>query len=397
MQLPQSSSKGIRVSETDPKDYCDHTSFEIEAADHAFTFYPNGSDRLEALIEHIESAERTLDVFYYMFQDDSSGTRVRDALTEAAGRGVTVALIIDDFGSDAPEAFFDPLVEAGGSFAIFSARWNVRYLIRNHQKFAIADNSRVMTGGSNVSDHYYDPPEKNGWCDLGVAIEGEVVGKFSEWFELLSEWTRGDGSQLRRLRTMVRNWAPGEGRVQLLMGGPLVRRAHWSYRFKKDLALARRVDMVTAYFGQPRSYRRQIARVARRGKARLIAAGKSDIDATIDLARLYYKMLIRAGAAVFEFQPCKLHMKLIVADDRSYFGSANLDRRSMRVNVELMVRVEDEALAERLRTFMTHLEGASTAADLEWYRQNAGFFTRLRWRLLHWLSIADYRVARSTL
>lgn len=382
-------------AQTPTSDYSDHDSFQVEAQGHAFTFYPRGSDRLEALVDHIDKARETLDVFYYMFQDDKSGHRVRDALVSAAERGVRVHLIIDDFGSDAPIEFFEPLQQAGGRFAVFSADWNVRYLVRNHQKFAVADNARVMTGGSNVSDHYFSTPDDNGWCDLGVAIEGEVVQQFTRWFQLLSEWTESEGSQFRKVRRMIRQWDPGDGPVQLLLGGPLVRRSHWSYRFKKDLAKAARLDLVTAYFGPPRSIRRLIGKVAARGEARLVLAGKSDLDGTIDVARLYYRKLIRKGAEIFEFQPCKLHMKLLVADHNSYFGSANLDRRSVRINIELMVRVQDKQLAERLREFIGHLEQASIRADAKWYRQQTTWFARLRWRFFHWLSLADYRVARS--
>ncbi len=381
-------------SQTPTSDYRDSASFQVKACAHAFTFYPSGSDRLEALLDHIEHAERSLEIFYYMFQDDRSGTQVRDALVAAAQRNVAVHLIIDDFGSDAPSEFFEPLIKAGGRFAIFSADWNVRYLIRNHQKFAIADNSRVMTGGSNVSDQYYNPPEQNGWCDLGVAIEGPVAERFTEWFGLVREWTEGDGSQLRKVRKMIKNWDAGEGPVQLLLSGPLIRRSHWAYQFKKDLGQAQRADLITAYFGPPLSIRRLIARVARRGQVRMITAGKSDLPATIDVARLFYKRLMRAGTRIFEFQPCKLHMKLLIIDGISYFGSANLDRRSVRVNIELMLRVEDPELAQRLREFADNLQGSSTLADQEWYRQHQGFFKRLRWRFYDLLSLADYRLAR---
>ncbi|QFT75946.1 phosphatidylserine/phosphatidylglycerophosphate/cardiolipin synthase family protein [Erythrobacter sp. THAF29] len=376
--------------------YQDADSFQIEAKEHVFTFYPRGSDRFAALLDHIEKAQDTLRVFYYMFQHDEAGKTVRDALVAAVKRGVDVHLIIDAFGSDAPDHFFDPIVEAGGRFDVFSARWSVRYLVRNHQKFVIADGARVMTGGANISDHYYKPPEENGWCDLGVAIEGAVAKQFCDWFALLREWTESDGSQFRRIRNMVKEWDPGDDEpVQLLLGGPLVREGHWAYRFKKDMVKGQRLDLVTAYFAPPGSFRRIMARLAARGRARLITAGVSDIEATIDVARLYYKRLLKAGAKIREFQPCKLHMKLLVVDDKSYFGSANLDRRSIRINVELMVRVRDETLAERLREFIDHLERASVHIDDEWYRRHSSFFTRLRWRFFHFVNLADYTIART--
>lgn len=380
-------------------EYADPPSFTVAAQGHDFTFYPRGTDRLAALIALIEEARESLQLIYYLFDRDTSGTKVRDALVAAAARGVSVDLIVDDFGNDAGAAFFDQLIEAGGKFAIFSPRWSMRYVVRNHQKFAIADGARVLTGGANVSDHYFDPPADNGWCDLSMVITGQVVDKFAEWFVLIKEWVEsaetGRTRQFRRLRTIIKDWDGGEGPVRLLMGGPLVRRGHWAWVFRRDLVEAKQLDTVSAYFSPPRSFRRLVARVARRGDVRMIMAGKSDIDAAIDIARLLYKKLLAAGAQIFEFQPCKLHMKLVLVDDASYFGSANLDKRSLRINLELMVRIEDTALAARLRELVDHMQAASMPVTREWYGREATFFARLRWRMAYWLSLADYRISRA--
>ena len=376
------------------KNYCDAVPFEVSVHGHRFVFYPSGVDRLAALKQHIERAQRSLDVYFYLFKDDDAGALVRNALVAAARRGVQVRLIVDAFGSAASHGFFESLVAAGGSFVEFSPRWNVRYLVRNHQKFVIADGEWVMTGGFNVSDDYFKPPEENGWCDLGVAIEGSVVGQFGRWFAQLQAWTEGWNAQFRAIRQMVSNWNPGNGPVQLLVGGPLLRRAHWAWSFRQDLLRARRLDTVSAYFSPPGIVRRLMAGVAQRGEVRMVTAGKSDIGASIDVARLLFKKLLRSGARIFEFQPSKLHMKLLILDDVSYFGSANLDKRSFRVNVELMVRVEDAALAQRLREFVDHLEQASDEMTPEKYARLATFWNRLAWRFKYLIALADYRVAR---
>ena len=125
-------------------------------------------------------------------------------------------------------------------------------------------------------------------------------------------------------------------------------------------------------------------------------AGKSDIGAAIDMARLLYKKLLAAGVRIFEFQPCKLHMKLLVIDNASYVGSANLDKRSFRINVELMVRIADADVAARLREMIDHLQAASIPVTPQWYARLASPLTRLRWRLAYWMSLADYRVSRLT-
>ncbi len=378
--------------------YCDPPPFTIQAQGHSFTFHPGGADRLTALLGLIGQAQRCLQLCYYLFDSDTSGTLVRDALVAAAARGVSVHLIVDDFGNDAGTAFFEPLIKAGGTFDLFSPRWRTRYLVRNHQKLVIVDGACVMTGGANVSDHYFSPPADNGWCDLSVIIEGPVVQQFTRWFDLLTGWIKdeaaGNTGQLRALRDMVKDWDGGEGPVQLLIGGPLVRHGHWAWQLRKDLLGARRLDTVSAYFSPPRSFRRQIAQVARRGVVRMMMPGKSDIEAAIDMARMLYKKLLRAGARIVEFQPCKLHMKLLVVDDASYVGSANLDKRSLRVNVELMVRIEDAALAARLRELIDHMEAASVPVTREWYARKATLINRMRWQMAYWMSLADYRISR---
>lgn len=379
-------------------DYCDLDPFSLSGAGHDFTFYPHGQDRLKALVALIESAQSSLRVFYYLFDSDTSGTMVRDALAAAARRGVKVDLIVDDFGNDAGAEFFDPLVEAGGTFAIFSPKWGKRYFVRNHQKMTIVDEARVMTGGANVSDHYFAIPAENGWCDLMVLIEGPVVEQFTRWFGLLQSWVdneaQGRTRQLRALRDIVKEWDGGDGPVRLLVGGPLVRKGHWAWCLRQDLVGATRLDTVSAYFSPPRSFRRLFARIGRRGQARMIMAGKSDIAASIDMARLVYGKLLRARVKIFEFGICKLHMKLIVVDDVAYVGSANLDKRSFRINVELMVRIDDPAVAAAMRKLIDHMAESSEPITPAWYARHSTFLNRMRWRIAYWLSLADYRISK---
>lgn len=399
MAPPSPESSARSSPDGDAPDYCDLDPFTATAAGHEFTFYPHGQDRLKALTELIASATTSLRVFYYLFDGDTAGTIVRDALVAAVRRGVAVDLIVDAFGNDAGAEFFAPLVEAGGTFAVFSPKWGARYLVRNHQKFCIADEARVMTGGANVSDHYFAIPADNGWCDLSVLIEGPVVEQFTRWFGLLQSWVaheaEGRTRQLRRLRRIVKDWNGGEGPVRLLVGGPLVRKGHWAWCLRQDLIGAKRLDTVSAYFSPPRSFRRLFARVGRRGEVRMIMAGKSDIGAAIDMARVHYNRLLRARVKIHEFAICKLHMKLIVVDDISYVGSANLDKRSFRVNVELMVRIEDAGLAAQLRKLIDHLEESSVAVTPGWYARQSTLFNRLRWRIVYWLSLAEYRISRT--
>ncbi len=362
---------------------------------HECVVLPDGPDRFDALLDLIGGATQSLKLVFYMFQPDAVGKAVRDALVQAASRGVDVHLIIDAFGSDAPRSFFKPLVQAGGRFDRFLPHWNVRYLIRNHQKFVLADSSRVMTGGFNIAEGYFAPDGKPGWRDLAVLLRGPVVGRFGEWFDQLVMWLNDDRAQFRAVRLMVREWDPGSGPVQLLLGGPTQLSNNWARRVEQDLAQSERLDLVMAYFAPPRAIRKQIEALARRGQARLVLTGKTDNGATIAASRSLYRRLLRSGASLAEYQPSKLHMKLIVMDDVTYVGSANLDMRSVRLNLEHMLRIDDADFAEAMRGLIDNLENQSKPITAESHRRHASWFNRCRWKLALWLvSVVDYTIAR---
>ncbi|MGB3806438.1 MAG: phosphatidylserine/phosphatidylglycerophosphate/cardiolipin synthase family protein [Erythrobacter sp.] len=370
-------------------------TFTIREHDHEFTFYPKGVDRFQALLDHIASARKSVYCFWFLYEEDEIGVRVKEALIEAAWRGVETRLYIDSFGSGAEDAFFEDFVEAGGHFKQFASLWDKRFLIRNHQKMAIVDRKRVMGGGFNISNHYFASPEVDGWCDLGVKMEGPVVERFNEWYDGIIDFMESDEADFTSVRDMVRDWDAGDGPVRLIMGGPTAVSSEWAVRLKEDIASGERVDLVTAYFSPPRTMRRVLRKAARHSRLRMILASKSDFAITVLAARLHYRRLRRSGAQLFEYQPSKLHMKLMVIDDIVYFGSGNLDMRSIRLNLELMVRVESAELADRMRGLIDDLEAESRPIDKSWFKQYAGWSDRLRWLTSSFmLRFVDYNLSR---
>ena len=88
---------------------------------------------------------------------------------------------------------------------------------------------------------------------------------------------------------------------------------------------------------------------------------------------------------------------LLVLDDAVYMGSANFDMRSLYLNLEIMLRIEDKALADRMREFVTQHIEASEEITLEKHRKRATLWNRIRWSL-GWVlvSVIDYTVTRRT-
>lgn len=384
------------------------TPVKVQAPDIAVTLDGNhlrliddGAALFDALVALIAGARTSLKLYYYIFAGDGSGTKIRDALVAARARGVAVTLMVDGFGSSrTPDAFFAPLVEAGGHFGRFGTRRSTRYLIRNHQKMAIADDARMLIGGFNIEDGYFGIPRLDCWADLGLWMEGPQVEAMSRWFGQLWRWVATRKQRFRTLRYMVRHWHPSlhhdpADPFRWLIGGPTRRLSPWAQVVKHDLEQAQRVDMVAAYFSPGRGMLKRIARATRRKGARIILPAKSDNGATIAAARLLYGPLLKRRVEIAEYQPRKLHMKLIVIDDAVFIGSANFDMRSLFVNLEVMLRVDDAGFATSVRSLIDRMAGDSRVVTLESHRATRTILTLAKqWISYLLVGVLDYTVTR---
>jgi cardiolipin synthase len=371
-------------------------SDSVEVEGNRLTLLVEAEDRLNGLLALIDGAERSLRLLYYIFADDASGQRVRDALLAARGRGVAVSLIVDGFGSDLDDEFLESLREAGVDLCQFLPRFGRRYLLRNHQKLALADETRVIVGGFNVEDAYFADVAAGGWRDLGLLVEGPAAEHLVGYFDTLSAWTKKPKARMRELRRELRDWSEPAGQVRWLLGGPARRLNPWARAVRSDLRRAKSVDLIAAYFAPSPALLRRLDRIGQRGQARVITASKSDNTTTIAAARFTYHGLLKKGVRVFEYQPTKLHTKLFVIDDAVHIGSANFDMRSLFLNMELMLRIDDAAFAKQLRTLFEHEVRDSREVTLAAFEKANGLLSKTRNALAYFMvSVVDYGVTRS--
>jgi cardiolipin synthase A/B len=368
----------------------------MTVAGNRLTLLPDGPQRLEALAALIDGAEESLRILYYIWDNDASSRRLRDALVRALERGVKVALLVDGFGAaNASDAFLKPLLEGGARFCRFAPRWGRRYLLRNHQKLALADGKNVIIGGFNIKDEYFGTVEEGAWRDLGLLVEGETCSCLIRYFDDLFSWAQRPDSTMRQLRRVLQQRSVTDGKLHWLFGGPTRRLSPWARAVRRDLRRAKRMDIIASYFAPGPVLLRRIANVGRRGRVRLVTAAKSDNSATIGAARYAYWTLLKRGVRIFEYQATKLHTKLFVIDDAVHIGSANFDMRSLFLNLEMMLRVDDARFAAAMHRFVDGEVADSVEITPDAHRVQRTWFNRLRWALDYFLiAIADYGITR---
>ncbi|HEX6741740.1 MAG TPA: phosphatidylserine/phosphatidylglycerophosphate/cardiolipin synthase family protein [Sphingomicrobium sp.] len=363
------------------------------------TLLIEGPQRFAALMELIDSATASLRLLYYIYTADRSGAAVRSALLRAIERGVSVSLLIDGFGSNRThETYFRELAQKGARFCRFNPSLGRSYLLRNHQKLALADGeteqARILIGGFNIEDSYFGDFSDKAWRDIGLLLEGPAAARVVPYYDALMSWALNRRSKMKTLRAVVRRFSEHDGPLQWQYGGPMQLKSPWALATIHDLARANDLEMIAAYFAPMGGMLRRIGDVARRGRARIILASKSDNRATIDAARSTYARLLRRGVQVFEYQPAKLHSKLLVMDDVVHVGSSNFDLRSLYLNLEMMLRVHHADFAIMMRSYFEHELGHCLQITSE-QQAKAGWLQRLRWRI-GWFLVAslDYTITR---
>ena len=370
------------------------TDKTVEVDGNRLTLLTDGPERLDALLGLIDGARRSVRLLYYTYRDDRAGDLVYAAMERAIGRGVSVSLLIDGFGAHTRDDYFTPLVDRGLRYCRFHPTFGRRYLIRCHQKMALADDESVLIGGFNIENDYFGSIEEGAWRDLGLLVDGPAAGRLASYYDELFRWSSAKGGKIRALNRLVRRHSEHHGALQWLFGGPMTRLSPWAAATSRDLLSNDDVAMIAAYFAPTRAILRRISRPGRR-RARVITAAKSDNHATLAAARYTYKNLLRRGVEIFEYLPTKLHSKLVVLDDVVHIGSSNFDIRSIYLNLELMLRVDDPRFAELLRLYFDNELAQCEPITAALHRQRSGWWTRIIQAISFFLvTTADYTITR---
>lgn len=327
-----------------------------------------------ALLAAISDARESIRLETYIFAAGLPGDEIRAALLAAARRGLSVKVLTDAFGSlELPGDYWLEFVAAGGECKTFNALRSHRYSFRDHRKLLICDSNVAFVGGFNIAGEQMGDGVTRGWRDLGLRLTGklvlELVASFDRMFKL-AEVKHGRLFRLRQPFLCRRLHPTGWSKACLLTSGP----GRWISPIRKliasDLARAGSVRIISAYFLPSHRMIRALRRVARHGgDVRIITAGKTDVRLARFAGRSLYHRFLHSRIRMFEYEAQVLHTKLIVIDNAVYVGSANMDSRSLNINYELLVRIEDPLLADEARgMFDSHLAHCTSIEHDAWNR-----------------------------
>ena len=348
-----------------------------------FQWLHSGDEVFPAMFAAIEAAQKSIRLETYIYAGDEMGKRFRDALVSAQKRGVRTTILLDAFGSQAlPANFWLPLMEAGGNVRRFNPVLFKRFSFRDHRKMLVCDEETAFVGGFNIAIQYVGDGLQAGWRDLGLRVSGPLLGPLMEAFDEMFAQADVEHKPFPRLRRSSAKRTVPTRSGRLLLVGPGRGRNPFARSLHKDLARAKKVQIIAAYFLPTWRIRRDLAGVARRGgRVQLILPGKSDVYLSQLAGRSLYRRLLRAGVEIYEYQPQILHAKLILIDGKVYAGSSNLDARSLRINYELMLRFASQEIAAGAQIYFEDCLSHSARIDREAWRKSRTWWRRFK---QHW-------------
>ncbi len=333
------------------------------------TVYTYGEDLYRDMLDAISQAKSRIFFETFIWKGDAVGQAFKDALIDAANRGVKVYVVFDEFANlVVPRSFFvlpkniavrrHPLIASGFRFP--------RNTGRDHRKVLVVDDIVGFLGGYNIGSLY-----ATDWRDTHARLTGDIVWDVQNAF--IDYWNLWSGRRRAALPDFgSASWQP-EIRIHRNMPRNVVYPIRGMYLNAIDRA-SHHIYMTHAYFIPDTDILSALIRAARRGvDVRIIIPAESNHIVADWLARGFYNQLLRNGVRLLLYQGAMVHAKTATIDGQwSTIGTANIDRISLQGNYEINMEVFNPGVARQMEEIFAIDSSNIVELTLEdWKRRHA--------------------------
>ncbi len=306
-------------------------------------FHKDGKTAFEELMALLDNAVETIDIEIYILGDDPVGRAVLSLLEKKAAMGVRVRLLLDGVGSFMlPKNNLRKFKKNGGQVAWFlpvvhrPLRGSAN--LRNHRKIIIVDQSSVWAGGRNLAEEYLGPDCPDScWIDISFCQQGSAVSTYQVIFE--ADWnfaTNKDGEPEVNFSAVEPN---GKSCIQVVPSGPdIADDPIYAVLLTACYMAKESIKIVTPYYVPNMGMQEALRLAALRGVSVDIVMPEKSNHRIADISRnRYLRELADDGVQIWFIPDLMVHAKACVIDDTlAMAGSANLDTRSLFLNLEVM-------------------------------------------------------------
>ena len=323
------------------------------------------------MLEAIDSAEQSVSLQTYIFDHDTAGLKFLAALSNAVQRGVEVRVLIDAVGDRYTRPLMHGVLTAAGvRSAIFMPTLLPRYFayanLRNHRKLIVVDGRIAFTGGMNIRQGHADESVEHPLLDFHFLVDGPLVGALQRVFA--EDWSFTTGERLLGPLWFPEPTSAGPVIARVINDGPAENFGHLRWILLGALACAQhRVRVVTPYFLPDEGLITALNMTVRRGvDVEILIPEHSNLLVVQWACRATLWQVLQSGCRILVSPRPFDHSKLMVVDDAwSFFGSANWDPRSLRLNFELNLEAYCPELAAELSATIDEKRAKARPITLE--------------------------------
>ncbi|KMY52483.1 cardiolipin synthetase [Peribacillus loiseleuriae] len=329
--------------------------------------YTDGTDLFAELFRDIHQATQHVHVLFYIIKNDQFSQHFLDLLMRKAKSGVEVRLLIDWMGSRIISKRMIKELKKNGVHFSFSFTPKLPYLFytsqkRNHRKITVIDGEIGYLGGLNIGKEYINKdPKLCPWRDYHLKITGESIQDLQ--YEFLTDWYTATKEDYRRSDRYFPQQQPGSMQHMIVPTegfGLEETFTRFIHKAKHEIIIG------TPYFIPSISLLEELRKVLQKGiKLTIIVPFVSDHPFVKEAAYRYFRILIKEGAHVLQFQNGFYHSKVLFIDNHLCdIGTANFDKRSLFLNHEVNCLIYDPPfLVEVAKQIQDDIANSTTLAE----------------------------------
>ena len=328
------------------------------------TYFKLGEEMHKVILEELEKATKFIFLEYFIVEEGMFWNSILNILKEKAKNGVEVKLVYDDIGcmNTLPGNYYKMLKKDGIRaipFSILKGQADGEFNNRSHRKILVIDGKVGFTGGVNIADEYINEKEVYGhWKDTGIKVEGKAVNELTKLFlsDFYINFRRDENIDFSRY--YVSEDVENNSYVIPFGDGPnpIYEKNVGKTVIMNILNQAKEyVYITTPYLIIDNELMRTIENTALRGvDVRIIVPHIPDKKLVFEMTKSNYRLLIKSGVKIYEYQPGFIHAKSYISDDKvGMIGTINLDYRSLTHHFENGVWLyEDESILDMKKDFI---------------------------------------------
>jgi len=341
----------------------------------------DGAEFYPRMISAIHQAHQSIFLEQYLVNSGKVFDLFFEAMKSAVARGVSVIMLLDDYGSRGLSANDRAKVYAAGIRMHFynpiKLQRIIRNLFRNHRKLLLIDALRAFVGGAGISDEFLIPQKQfqnTPWRDVVLEIGGPVVADWADLFRHTAKFTTALQDTINWDALIKQRHESRAGqKAQVLVASAWGRQEISQAFLKRARCADQRLWLSTPYFVSTKKIRRALCLAARRGvDTRLLVPGPYSDHTWISYAsQRFFPKLLDAGVKIYEYQPGFSHSKIQLIDNWVSIGSCNLDRWNMHWNLDANQSVADKDFAERVAVLLAEdFLQCSRVTVVKWSRRS---------------------------